>query len=65
MDTSSVFNIAMLDRPYRVQYDESRPWVFETDQGQWPFATESEACAEQRAYREQTGHHPITGERVD
>lgn len=65
MDNSSVFSIAMLDLDHRAQYDGSRPWVFETDQGQWLFATEDDACAEQRAYREQTGHHPVTGERVD
>jgi hypothetical protein len=64
-DNSSVFHVSMLDADIQANHNSLTPWIFETDQGQWEFATEAEACAEQRAYREQTGHHPITGERVD
>ena len=65
MDTSSVFHIATLDRDHRKQYPEQTPWVFETECGQWLFVSEEQACAEQRLYREETGHDPITGARID
>lgn len=61
-DTSSVYNVEFLDVDLQGAF--GMPWVFETD-GQWFFATEDEACMEQRRYRVQTGHNPITGERWD
>ena len=64
-DTSSVFHIELLDADIQAAFDQSKPWIFETDLGQWAFATEEEACREQRQYRVETGFDPMTGERKD
>lgn len=50
MDNSTVYHVSILDVDI---------------QAEWHFATEDEACREQRAYRAQIGHDPISGERLD
>jgi len=65
-DTSSVYNIDMLDAKHRAGFDPSKPWIFETgDDDAITFATEEEACAVQRTYRLQFGFDPVTGETRD
>lgn len=68
-DSSAVFNIETLDEEFRVKFDAAKPWIFEHDAPssadchfvQTDFATEEEACAAQRAYREGLGFDPMTG----
>lgn len=64
-DTSSVFNIDILDADIRAERDQSKPWVFEWDDGQVDCATEEEACAHQRDYRRERGFDPITGQEAE
>lgn len=55
-DDSNVFHISALDDEFAAAFDPLKPWVFEFgDDGQECFATEDEACARQRAYREASG----------
>lgn len=62
-DDSNVFHISALDPEFAAAFDPLKPWVFEFgDDGQECFATEDEACAHQRAYREERGFDPMTGE---
>lgn len=63
-DTSSVFNIAVLDCNDVSHFDPAKPWIFETDEETTLHVTEDEACAKQRAYRSQMGFNPITGEAI-
>lgn len=63
-DDSNVFHIDALDAQFRAAFDTAKPWVFEfEDSGQECFATEEEACARQRSYRQGRGFNPMTGER--
>lgn len=62
MDTSAVFNIAVLDKSSRVYFDADKPWIFDAEWEQLAFATEAEACEAQRKYRVRHGFNPITGE---
>lgn len=63
MDNSAVFHIDTLEEEFSEKFDTSRPWVFETDDSQKCFASEDDACAAQREYREAYGFDAITGER--
>lgn len=61
-DDSNVFHTSALDPEFAAAFDPLKPWVFEFgDDGQACFATEDEACARQRAYREERGFDPMTG----
>jgi len=61
MDGSSVFNHDTLDPEFAALFDPLRPWVFATEDANECFATEDEACARQRQFREAHGFHPISG----
>lgn len=63
-DNSSVFHRDMLDEP-ELYATAEKPWCFDHNHGPTEFyATEDEACAAQRAYRQQHGFDPITGDPV-
>lgn len=64
MDNSAVFHRDALDGDHRRTFPKDKPWIFDCDEYQVLCATEEEACAEQRKYRESHGFHPITGERI-
>lgn len=61
-DTSTVYNINILDEEYAKVFLCHKPWIFETDEQQLCFKTENEACAKQRDYRVQKGFNKYTGE---
>lgn len=61
-DTSSVCHVDMFDAEYRASFYPATPWIFETDKTIQAFATEEEACAEQRQHRQRHGFNPMTGE---
>ncbi|WP_439398584.1 hypothetical protein ACRQ5Q_14770 [Bradyrhizobium sp. PMVTL-01] len=63
-DTSSVYNINMLDDDHRANFSADKPWVFETAGDLQTFASEADACKAQRHWREFCGFDPATGERV-
>lgn len=61
-DNSSVFHRGMLDDPSEWG-SEKTPWIFDCDELPIAFfATEDDACAAQRAYREAHGFDPMTGD---
>jgi len=58
-DSSAVFHRATLDESCQANF--SKPWIFETDNGNQCFDTEAEACAAQRQHRTDNGFDPMTG----
>lgn len=44
--------------------DKNLPWVFETEDADFFFATEDEACAMQRSFRAEHGLCPYCGEPI-
>ncbi len=62
---SSVFNIEELDDDHAAQFNPAKPWVHDFGEfGQLSFEAESEACADQQAYRKRHRRDPMTGEQT-
>lgn len=64
-DTSSIFELGLLDEAFQAAFNPHLPWLFETDdEGIVQYESEEAALEAQRSYRIKKGFYPRTGEKI-